>query len=77
MLELIESKLIMILLTQTLISVVLYGLVFHRLFFFSLFTVTFLRNSENSPFKHVESFSQNKCKPKTQHSRTVMKPKTG
>ena len=26
--------------------------------FFSLFTATFLRNSENSPFKHVESFSR-------------------
>ena len=46
-------------------------------FFFSLFTVTFLRNSENSPFKLVESFRQNKCKPQTQPSRKVMKPKIG
>ena len=46
-------------------------------FFFSFFPVTFVRNSGNSPFKHVGSFSQNKCKPKTQHSRKVMKPRIG
>ena len=74
MLELIESKLIMILLTQTLISVVSY-VASYFIPLFSFFPVTFLRNSENSLFKHVESFSQNKSKPKTQHSRKVMKPR--
>ena len=60
MLELIESKLIMILLTQTLISVVSY-VASYFIALFSLFTVTFLRNSENSSSKHVESFSQIKA----------------
>ena len=75
MLKLIESKLIFVDPGDVdKCSSIWPGILSH---FFSLFTVTFVRNSENSPFKHVESFSQNKCKSKTQHSRKVMKPRIG